>query len=153
MQQSNDIRPVKKPMHRRHWILWTLMILVLSRPGIADKVYILDSPEDGLIGRVHILDAARDSIDIMYFSIHDDSVTAAALAMVREKALAGIRVRMITASSGFDVDPAKIGSEINSIPVYDIEDLRDRIVGRVALEDIVDPLDSGIWGPSSQGRR
>ena len=95
-------------MPRGHWILLTLIMFSLPRVGIADTVYILDSPEDALIGRVHILDAARDSIDIMYFSIHDDAVTAAALGMVREKALAGIRVRMITAAGGFDVDPAMI---------------------------------------------
>lgn len=95
-------------MHCRHWILFTLMMFSLSCAGIADMVYILDSPEDGLIGRVHILNAARDSIDIMYFSVHDDDVTAGALGMVREKALAGIRVRMITAAGGFHVDPAMI---------------------------------------------
>ena len=103
----------------RHVVLFGLLVLGAPRDGVADMVAILDTPEDGIIGRIHIFDAAQNSIDILYFSIHDDEVTRAALGLVREKALAGLKVRMVTAASGFKVDPALL-YHLQSLDTFEI---------------------------------
>jgi putative cardiolipin synthase len=69
----------------------------------ADQLAILDDPDEAIDGRIHLLNSAEKSIDVLYFSVHDDLVTRATLGILREKALAGINVRIITAAKGFKV--------------------------------------------------
>lgn len=77
--------------------------LLAAGPAAANQVAILDDPDDAIDGRIHILNSADTSIDVMYFSVHDDLVTQATLGVLRDKALEGINVRIITAAKGFKV--------------------------------------------------
>jgi putative cardiolipin synthase len=108
--------------------------------ALADRVAILDSAFEALEGRVHILESANHSIDVLYFSIHDDEVTRKTLELLREKALQGIQVRIVTNSRGFKVDPA-IKYHLQSLDNFEIRLFDKPVAGRFkSLRQLHDKL-------------
>lgn len=81
-----------------------LLALWSNTPSHGDQVAILDTEIEAIAARLHILESADRTIDVMYFAIHDDEVTWFALGLLREKALEGLRVRVITNPNGFKVE-------------------------------------------------
>ena len=96
---------------------------------MADRVAILDSAFEALEGRVHILESANRSIDVLYFAIHDDEVTRKTLGLLREKALQGIQIRIVTNPRGFKVDPA-IKYHLQSLDNFEIRLFDNPVAGR-----------------------
>lgn len=106
-----------------------LALLALSGAARADRIAILDSAIEALDGRIHLLESATSTIDVLYFAIHDDEVTRTTLGLLREKALQGIRVRVITNPRAFKVDPA-IRFHLQTLHDFEIRVFDNPVAGR-----------------------
>lgn len=115
-------------------------VLLAASPTLADRVAILDTATEALAGRIHLLESAERSIDVLYFALHDDEVTRTTLALLREKALAGVRVRIVTNPRGFPVDPA-IRYHLQTLPAFEIRVFDKPVAGRIkSLRQLHDKL-------------
>lgn len=110
---------MKRFLQRVVFILLVPFCILPAWPVAADQVAILDDPDDAIDGRIHILNSAEESIDVLYFSVHDDLVTRATLGILRDKALAGVNVRIITAAKGFKVSSPLL-FHLQSLDTYEI---------------------------------
>ncbi len=61
----------------------------------ADAVKVLDKAEDAALARVEMIRHATRSIDAMYYTVGDDSVSLAVLALMRDAARRGVTVRFV----------------------------------------------------------
>jgi len=109
-------------------------------PAAADRVAILDTAGEALEGRIHLLESAERSIDVLYFALHGDDVTRTTLGLLREKALEGIRVRIVTNPRGFKVDPA-LKYHLQTLPGFEIRVFDKPVAGRIkSLRQLHDKL-------------
>ena len=122
------------------YLLGLSLAFWLTGPVFADQVAILDTAFEALEGRIHILESADRSIDVLYFAIHDDEVTRTSLGLLREKALQGIRVRIITNPRGFKVDPA-LKYHLQTLESFEIRIFDKPVAGRFkSLRQLHDKL-------------
>lgn len=72
------------------------LILSLSAQAIyADKVRIIESPDEGAQLRIDLIQQAKHSIDAQYYVVGNDYFTLAGLALLRDAARRGCQVRII----------------------------------------------------------
>jgi len=69
--------------------------ILVSQTGFADKVRILEKPEDAVQARVDLIQHAHSSIDAQYYVVGNDDFTLAGLALLRDAARRGCQVRVI----------------------------------------------------------
>ncbi len=110
-------------------LIAALLLAWATAPAVADQVAILDTALDALEARIHILESADRTIDVMYFAIYDDEVTRLALGLLREKALAGVRVRLITNPRGFKVKPGLL-HYLQALDTFEIRVFDNPTIGR-----------------------
>ena len=73
-------------------------VLLISCTAVADKVIILSDPEKSLEARVELIMNAKKTIDMQYFTIEHDYISISGLALLREAAKRGVKVRLIVDS-------------------------------------------------------
>ena len=64
----------------------------------ADKVIVLEDPIKSLASRVELISHAKKTIDVQYFTVEHDYISVAGLALLREAAKRGVKVRVIVDS-------------------------------------------------------
>lgn len=74
------------------------VILIAASAAAADKVIIMEDPAKSLNARMELIMTAKKSIDVQYFTIEHDYISIASLAMLRERARNGIKIRLIVDS-------------------------------------------------------
>lgn len=72
----------------------------------ADKVRILENPVDASQARVDLIQQAKHSIDAQYYIVGDDYYTLAGLALLRDAARRGCKVRLLIDAQSNKVPPA-----------------------------------------------
>jgi putative cardiolipin synthase len=80
--------------HRLHLVGFVAFALV-TRMALADKVRILENPDEAAQARVDLIQQARSSIDAQYYVVGNDDFTLAGLALLRDAARRGCQVRLI----------------------------------------------------------
>jgi putative cardiolipin synthase len=80
--------------HRLHLVGFVAFALV-TRMALADKVRILENPDEAAQARVDLIQQARSSIDAQYYVVGNDYFTLAGLALLRDAARRGCQVRLI----------------------------------------------------------
>lgn len=79
-------------------ILLTILVLFAHSNVFADKVIVLDDPMKSLATRVELISHAKKTIDVQYFTVQHDYISVAGLALLREAAKRGVKVRVIVDS-------------------------------------------------------
>jgi putative cardiolipin synthase len=72
-----------------------LAFTLVSEIALADKVRILENPDEAAQARVDLIQQARSSIDVQYYIVGNDYFTLAGLALLRDAARRGCEVRLI----------------------------------------------------------
>ncbi|MDP2343357.1 MAG: phosphatidylserine/phosphatidylglycerophosphate/cardiolipin synthase family protein [Deltaproteobacteria bacterium] len=71
----------------------------MSAPAQA-RVRVLDDNIDAWVARMNVLEAAKHTLDVQYFIIEPDAFGLSLLAMLAEKARAGVKVRLMVDARG-----------------------------------------------------
>jgi len=100
---------MKLPGRRANKLALTLALCVTALVGRADKVRILEKPADASQARIDLIQQAKHSIDAQYYIVGKDYFTLAGLALLREAARRGCKVRLI-----IDAQSDKIPSAVQS---------------------------------------
>ena len=74
------------------------MVLFVANSVFADKVIVMEDPIKSLETRVELIMHAKKTIDVQYFTIEHDYISVAGLALLREAAKRGVKVRVIVDS-------------------------------------------------------
>ena len=77
----------------------------LLEPSRADKVRIVEDPREASQIRVDLIQQAKRSIDAQYYIVGDDYFTYAGLALLRDAARRGCRVRVIIDGRSNKISP------------------------------------------------
>jgi putative cardiolipin synthase len=72
-----------------------LALMLVSQIALADKVHILENPDEAAQARIDLIQQARSSIDAQYYVVGNDYFTLAGLALLRDAARRGCQVRLI----------------------------------------------------------
>ena len=72
-----------------------LILCLLAQVTYADKVRIIENPDDAAQLRIDLIQQARHSIDAQYYIVGNDYFTLAGLALLRDAARRGCEVRLI----------------------------------------------------------
>jgi putative cardiolipin synthase len=72
-----------------------LALFLLPRPGGADQIRLLDNEREAAEARAEMVLGAREEILAAYFIIGDDPFTLTALALLRDAARRGVRVKVL----------------------------------------------------------
>lgn len=72
--------------------------LLIATTSYADKLVVMESPIESLETRVELLMHAQKTIDVQYFTVEHDYVSIAGLALLRDAANRGVKVRVIVDS-------------------------------------------------------
>ncbi len=75
-----------------------LVFFAVTTATAGDKVLILDDPSESLNARIELIMTAEKTIDMQYFSIDHDYISVATLAMLRDAAKRGVRIRLLVDS-------------------------------------------------------
>jgi cardiolipin synthase C len=75
-----------------------LCTLLVSVTCLAEKVVVIEEAKESLNARIHFLMNAQKSIDVQYFTIEHDYVSVAGLALLKDAAKRGVKVRIIVDS-------------------------------------------------------
>ena len=87
-------------------LLLLLLLLLCSRQARADKVRIIEDPREASQIRVDLIQQAKRSIDGQYYIVGDDYFTYAGLALLRDAARRGCKVRVIIDGRSNKISPA-----------------------------------------------
>jgi putative cardiolipin synthase len=79
----------------RFGFVWFLILTLITQTVHADKALILEDPDDAVQARVDLIQRAHSSIDAQYYVVGNDDFTLAGLALLRDAARRGCRVRVI----------------------------------------------------------
>lgn len=104
------------------------LLLMLSLQTFADKLVLLNNPMDSLRARVDYIQSAKNEIRVQYFSIDNDVISFTTLALLRDAASRGVKVKILVDSMHNSMKPETMSaltlamhSEINAnieIKVY-----------------------------------
>jgi len=83
------------PFVRRLDFRLALILCLLAQVTYADKVRIIENPDDAAQLRIDLIQQARHSIDAQYYIVGNDYFTLAGLALLRDAARRGCEVRLI----------------------------------------------------------
>ena len=72
-----------------------LVFFLLAQVSWADKVRIIENPDEAVQLRVDLIQQAKRSIDAQYYVVGNDYLTLAGLALLRDAARRGCQVRLI----------------------------------------------------------
>jgi putative cardiolipin synthase len=72
-----------------------LVLCLLARLGCADKVRIIENPDQAAQLRIDLIQQAKRSIDAQYYVVGNDYFTLAGLALLRDAGRRGCQVRLI----------------------------------------------------------
>jgi putative cardiolipin synthase len=72
-----------------------LTLILVSQIALADKVHILENPDEAAQARIDLIQQAHSSIDAQYYVVGNDYFTLAGLALLRDAARRGCQVRLI----------------------------------------------------------
>jgi putative cardiolipin synthase len=72
-----------------------LLLTFLTPIALADKVRILENPDEAVQARIDLIQQARSKIDAQYYVVGNDYFTLAGLALLRDAARRGCEVRLI----------------------------------------------------------
>ena len=89
-----------------HNSLALALALALGGPALADKVRIIEDPREASQIRVDLIQQAKHSIDGQYYIVGDDYFTYAGLALLRDAARRGCKVRVIIDGRSNKISPA-----------------------------------------------
>lgn len=73
-------------------------LLLATSVVAADKVIIMEDPQKSLNARTELIMTATKTIDVQFFIIEQDYISIASLAMLRDRARNGVKIRMIVDS-------------------------------------------------------
>lgn len=76
-------------------VLATILIAALTQNALADKIVLLDNNQESLQARADYVQMAQESIRAQYFTIENDSLSRTALALLRDAADRGVKVRIL----------------------------------------------------------
>jgi cardiolipin synthase C len=76
-------------------LIFGLLICLFSQSALADYVKIVDDPSEALRLRYALIQKARHKINVSYFIFAKDNTAMEFLALLREKARAGVEVKII----------------------------------------------------------
>jgi putative cardiolipin synthase len=88
-------RPASAALSRRLHLVGFVAFALVTRMALADKVRILENPDEAAQARVDLIQQARSSIDAQYYVVGNDYFTLAGLALLRDAARRGCEVRLI----------------------------------------------------------
>ncbi len=76
----------------------TALITVFAQNALADKIVLLDNNQESLQARADYIQNAQETIRAQYFTIENDSLSRAALALLRDAADRGVKVKILVDS-------------------------------------------------------
>lgn len=76
-------------------ILTSLAISLLAQVALADKLVFLETPEKSLKARADFIQTAQSTIDAQYFTVENDHISMASLALLKDAAKRGVKVRIL----------------------------------------------------------
>lgn len=74
------------------------LTIIISQSAFADKIVFLDNNDESLQARADYIQNAKETIRAQYFTIEDDSLSRAALALLSRAAESGVRVKILVDS-------------------------------------------------------
>src|SRR2546425_5799316 len=83
-----------------------LVLCLIAQASYADKVRIIETTADAAQVRVDLIQQAKHSIDAQYYIVGNDYFTLAGLALLRDAARRGCRVRLIIDAQSNKIPPA-----------------------------------------------
>ena len=86
---------MKRAARSANKLTLTIALCVTALAARADKVRILESPAEASQARIDLIQQAKHSIDAQYYIVGNDYFTLAGLALLRDAARRGCRVRLI----------------------------------------------------------
>ncbi len=75
-----------------------LPVLMLASLANAEKILVLETPQESLDARVELIMNAKKTIDVQYFTVEHDYISISGLALLREAARRDVKVRVIVDS-------------------------------------------------------
>src|ERR1700730_3643629 len=87
-------------------LIFILGLCLLVPLAYADKVRIIETTADAAQVRVDLIQQAKHSIDAQYYIVGNDYFTLAGLALLRDAARRGCRVRLILDAQSNNIPPA-----------------------------------------------
>jgi cardiolipin synthase C len=91
-RNGNPASTVPSP---RFHLVGFLVFALVTQVALADKVRILENPDEAAQARIDLIQQARSSIDAQYYVVGNDYFTLAGLALLRDAARRGCQVRLI----------------------------------------------------------
>ncbi len=91
------------------------VLLFATSVVAADKVIIMEDPGKSLHARMELIMTAKKSIDVQYFTIEHDYISIASLAMLRERARNGVKIRLIVDSMHNLMTRAMMGAFLDNL--------------------------------------
>lgn len=88
-----------------------LSILSLISIAYADSVRIIDSGEEAYQVRMNLIESAKEEIQISYFIFAEDTTAMEVLALLRQKAREGVKVKIMI-DEMFNKIPADVGAHL-----------------------------------------
>jgi putative cardiolipin synthase len=79
----------------RRELQFALILCLLSPVSYADKVRIIENPDEAVQLRIDLIQQAKHSIDAQYYVVGNDYFTLAGLSLLRDAARRGCQVRLI----------------------------------------------------------
>lgn len=87
--------PASATPSRPSYLVGFLAFTLITQIAFADKVRILENPDEAVQARVDLIQQARSKIDAQYYVVGNDYFTLAGLALLRDAARRGCEVRLI----------------------------------------------------------
>ena len=97
---------MKRSAQAANRITLTVALCLTAFAARADKVRILESPAEASQARIDLIQQAKHSIDAQYYIVGNDYFTLAGLALLRDAARRGCRVRLIIDAQSNKIPPA-----------------------------------------------
>src|ERR1700676_2716154 len=99
-------KPPSITRNRRSWLIALLLLNFVTPIAVADKVRILENPDEAVQARIDLIQQARSKIDAQYYVVGNDYFTLAGLALLRDAARRGCEVRLIIDGRSNMLNPA-----------------------------------------------
>ncbi|OFZ28613.1 MAG: hypothetical protein A2622_05855 [Bdellovibrionales bacterium RIFCSPHIGHO2_01_FULL_40_29] len=82
----------------RTFLKTIIPVLFIATTTYADKIIVMADPLESLQARIELIMTAKKSIDVQYFTVEHDYVSISGLALLREAARRGVKIRVIVDS-------------------------------------------------------
>lgn len=97
---------MKRTARSANKLALTITLCVTALAARADKVRILEGPAEASQARIDLIQQAKHSVDAQYYIVGNDYFTLAGLALLRDAARRGCKVRLIIDAQSNKIPPA-----------------------------------------------